>query len=65
MNNPEFMAMAQNIMKQPQFADMVNQIASSQTIAEWAFLLGEGPSGFTMTGGLSGGLVERNHGGLL
>lgn len=29
LNNPEFMAMAQNVMKQPQFADMVNQIASN------------------------------------
>lgn len=29
LNNPEFMAMAQNVMKQPQFADMVNNIAGN------------------------------------
>lgn len=29
LNNPEFMTMAQNVMQQPQFADMVNQIAGN------------------------------------
>jgi|UniRef100_A0A7S4FPT7 small glutamine-rich tetratricopeptide repeat-containing protein alpha len=29
LNNPEFMSMAQNVMQQPQFADMVNQIAGN------------------------------------
>lgn len=29
LNNPEFMAMAQNVMKQPQFAEMVNNIAGN------------------------------------
>lgn len=29
LNNPEFMNMAQNVMKQPQFADMVSQLAGN------------------------------------
>eukprot|EP00667_Euglena_gracilis_P004735 EG_transcript_4767 len=29
LNNPEFMAMAQNVMQQPQFAEMINKVASN------------------------------------